>query len=260
MKPHQSPSCNPVGNLWPQPGNRAQAVWVKGPGAGHGLQTQGCVHIHTKEAGKWQEEAVRHRALSGTLAAPGQLQDRPALQPPALSASSVASNETPPASRWVWAGLGRLQSAHLQGSREGDFSLAGVQVLSVSGTVSKENRLGLSQDVFLLGLSTLDLAFHDPGLLPIYSSWRKLESLRSLRLWPFLWSPPRNLGNLNHKYLRERLPDILRLLPAWTLGSFKTLFGWCMGRDNKSLLWRQINPGLRSTYSLIKGWDFELTV
>lgn len=44
--------CAPLGNLRPQPGNGAQAVWVKGPGAGHGLQTQGCAHIHTKEAGK----------------------------------------------------------------------------------------------------------------------------------------------------------------------------------------------------------------
>lgn len=44
--------CAPLGNLRPQPGNGAQAVWVKGPGAGRGLQTQGCAHIHTKEAGK----------------------------------------------------------------------------------------------------------------------------------------------------------------------------------------------------------------
>lgn len=202
-KPHQRPHIAPLGNLRPQPGNGAQAVWVKGPGAGRGLQTQGCAHIHTKEAGKWQEEAVRHRGLSGTLPRLPSSRTDPHSSLEHSAASSVASNETPPASRWVWAGPGRQPSAHLQGTREWDFSLAGVQVLSVSGKVSKENRLRLSQDVFLLGLFTLDLATHDPGLLPLYFSWRNPESPRSLRLWPFLWSPPRNLGNLNRKCLRE---------------------------------------------------------
>lgn len=130
-KPHQRPHIAPLGNLRPQPGNGAQAVWVKGPGAGRGLQTQGCAHIHTKEAGKWQEEAVRHRGLSGTLPRLPSSRTDPHSNLERSAASSVASNETPPASRWVWAGPGRQQSAHLQGTREWDFSLAGVRVLSV---------------------------------------------------------------------------------------------------------------------------------
>lgn len=75
--------------------------------------------------------------------------------------------------------VGRLHSAHLLGTRESDFSLAGLQVSSVSGKVSKENRLRLSQDVFLPGLSTLDLAIHDPGLLPFFFLKKSRKSPKS---------------------------------------------------------------------------------
>lgn len=76
----------------------------------------------------------------------------------------------------------------------------------------------------------------------------------------FLVIASKKLGKSKPQMLERGFLTFLKLLPAWSLGSFKILFWWCMGRDNKSLLWRQINPGLGSTYSLIKGWDLELTV
>lgn len=58
---------------------------------------------------------------------------------------------------WAWEAAKRPPAGN-RGRR-----LAGVQVISVSGKVSKENRSRLSQDVFLLGLYTLDLATQGPN-------------------------------------------------------------------------------------------------
>lgn len=114
---------------------------------------------------------------------------------------------------WAWEAIER-PPAGSQGGRS-----AGVQVLSVSGKVSKENRLGFSQDVFLLGLYTLDLAPHDPRLFTSLFFLEKSPKSSKTQTLTFLVISYKKLGKSKPQMLERGFLTFLSLLLAWTLSS-----------------------------------------
>jgi hypothetical protein len=138
-----------------------------------------------------------------------------------------------------WAG--RLHRAHLRGTRESAFSLAGVQVSSVSGKVSKGKQTQALTGCFSArpfhsrpcNPQLKTITFFLPGEIP---------KVPEVSVLTFLVTSPKKPGNLRCKCVRES---------SWHFKATKTWLWWCTGTDNKSLLWRQINSGLGSTYSLM---------
>lgn len=174
-----SPICNLTGSCGHRLRLESRLFGWRGLAAGRGLQSLGRAHIHTKEAGKWQEEAVRHRGQSETLRCLPSSRTDPHSSLERSAASSGASNETPPASRWV--GLGWEAAPRPPAGNQGKRFLTswGSSVKCVWQGLQRKTDAGSHRMFFCSAfpLSTLQPTAQDYYL---FSSWRNPESPRSL--------------------------------------------------------------------------------